>query len=90
MTDVLPAEPTLAGAGPVVGTGSTIPGTVRVPGQAALCTGTAISLTLVQLQPGHAQPRAHVQHLLEREPGRASVSLGFPQKQPSTQPPWVF
>lgn len=64
MPDVLPAEPALAGAGPVAGTGGTIPGTVRVPGQAALCTGTAVSLTLVQLQPGHTQPRAHIQHLL--------------------------
>lgn len=55
MSYVLPTEPALARAGAVAGTGSTIPSTVWVPGQAALSTGTAISLTLVQLQPGHTQ-----------------------------------
>lgn len=87
--DVLPAEPALAGARPVVGAGGTIPGAVWVPGQAALCTGTAISLTLVQLQPGHAQPRAHVQHLLGRYIARAHGEPGLPQKQLGSQPPWV-
>lgn len=53
MPDVLPTEPALAGARSVVGTGGPIPGTVWVPSQAALCTGTAISLTLMQLQPSH-------------------------------------
>lgn len=54
--DVLPAEPALAGARPVAGAGGTVPGAVRVPGQAALCTGTAVGFTLVQPHPGHAQP----------------------------------
>lgn len=56
MPDVLAAEPALAGARPVAGAGGTVPGAVGVPGQAALRTGTAVRLTLVQLQPGHAQP----------------------------------
>lgn len=86
MPDVLPAEPALAGARPVAGAGSTIPGAVRVPGQAALCTGTAVGLTLVQLQPGHAQPRAHVQHLLGRDPSRDHSEPGLPQKLHSSQP----
>lgn len=65
MSDVLSSsEPALARAGAVAGTGSAVPSTVWVPGQAALSTGTAISLTLVQLQPGHAQWRAHIQRLL--------------------------
>lgn len=51
--DVLPAESALAWAGPVAGAGGTVPGTVWVSGQAALSTGTAISFTLVQAQPGH-------------------------------------
>jgi hypothetical protein len=70
MPDVLPTEPSLAGARAVARTGITIPGTVWVPGQAAFGTGTAISLTLVQLQLGHTQLRAHVQHLLGRNTGR--------------------
>lgn len=61
--DVLAAEAPFAGARPVAGAGGTVPGAVGVPGQAALRTGAAICLALVQLQPGHAQPRAHVQHL---------------------------
>lgn len=76
MPDVLPAEPALAGARPVAGTGGTVPGTVWVPGQAALSTGTAIGFTVVQLQPSHAQPRAHVQHLLGGDTSRAKMSLG--------------
>lgn len=79
MPDVLPAEPALAGARPVASAGSTVPGAVRVPGQAALCTGTAVSLALVQLQPGHAQPRAHVQHLLGGDHAEPTVSPGFPR-----------
>lgn len=47
MPDILSADPALAGAWLVAGAGGTIPGAVRVPGQAALCTGTAVSLTLV-------------------------------------------
>lgn len=54
MPDVLPAEPALAGAGPVAGAGGPVPSTVWVSGQAALGTGAAVSLALVQLQPGHA------------------------------------
>lgn len=51
--DVLPAEPALAGARLIAGAGGTVPSTVWVSGQAALGTGTAVSFTLVQLQPGH-------------------------------------
>lgn len=67
MANVLPTEPAFARAGAVAGTGSAIPSTVWVPGQAALSTGTAVSLTLVQLQPGHTQWRAHVQRLLGKK-----------------------
>lgn len=77
MSDVLPTEPALAQAGAVAGTGSAIPGTVWVPGQATLGTGPAISLTLVQLQPGHSQWRAHIQCLLGRNISRVLSQLGF-------------
>lgn len=66
MPDVLPTEPALAQAGAVSGAGDTIPGTVRVPSQTALGTGTAIGLTLVQPHLGHTQQRTHIQHLLGR------------------------
>lgn len=75
VTDILPADPALAGARPVAGARGTVPRTVRVPGQAALCTGTAIGLTLVQLQLGHSQPRAHIQHLLRETEREPKVSL---------------
>lgn len=77
MSYVLPTEPALAGAGAVAGTGRAIPSTVWVPGQAALSTGTAVSLTLVQLQPGHAQGRAHIQRLLGRKCKQSPSELGF-------------
>lgn len=49
---VLAAMAVLAG-GLGVGAGSAIPGTVGIPGQAALDTGSAIGLTLVQPYLGH-------------------------------------
>lgn len=64
MPDVLPAGPALPAAGPVAGAGGAVPSTVGVSGQAALRAGAAVSFTAVQPQPGHAEPRAHVQHLL--------------------------
>lgn len=51
--------------GLVAGTGSAIPGTVRVPGQAALSTGSAVALALVQPHLGHPQAGAHIKLLLE-------------------------
>lgn len=77
--DILPAEAALAGARAVAGAGGAVPGTVGVPGQAALCTRTAVGLALVQLQPSHAQARAHIQHLLGRDTTEPVVSLGFPR-----------
>lgn len=44
-----------------------VPGAVGVPGQAALRTGAAICLALVQLQPDHAQPRATYSICCERD-----------------------
>lgn len=77
MSDVLPTNPALAQTRAVAGTRRTIPSTVWVPGQATLSTGTAISLALVQLQPGHAQWRAHVQRLLGKEHKKSRGELGF-------------
>lgn len=76
MPDVLPTKPALAQTRAVAGTRRTIPSTVWVPGQATLSTGTAISLALVQLQPGHAQWRAHVQCLLGKEHKKSHGELG--------------
>lgn len=78
MAYVLPTEPALARAGAVAGTGSAIPSAVWVPGQAALSTGTAVSLTLVQLQPGHTQWRAHIQRLLGKKHKQSPSELGSP------------
>lgn len=51
--------------GLVAGAGGAIPGTVRVPGQAALGTGSAIALALVQPHLGHPQAGTHIKLLLE-------------------------
>lgn len=64
MPNVLPAGPVRAAAGPVAGAGGAVPSTVWVSGQAALGAGAAVSFTAVQPQLGHAEPRAHIQHLL--------------------------
>lgn len=78
MAYVLPTKPALARAGAVAGTGGAIPSTVWVPRQAALSTGTAVGLTLVQLQPGHTQWRAHVQRLLGKKRKQSPSELGSP------------
>lgn len=46
------------------GAGETVPGAVRVSGQATVGTLGAVEVTLVQPDLGHAHFRAHVQLLL--------------------------
>lgn len=63
MSDVLPAEAPFA-VGQVSRAHRSVPGAVRVPGQAALGTGVPVSLAAMQLHQSHAGRRAHIQGLL--------------------------
>lgn len=63
VSDVLPAEAPFA-VGQVSRAHGSVPGAVRVPGQAALRAGVPIRLTAMQLHQGHTGRRTHIQGLL--------------------------
>lgn len=60
----LPPHPVPLGGGGVAGAGAAIPGTVGIPGEAAVGTGLPVHITAVQGQVGHAYSRGHIQLLL--------------------------
>lgn len=73
MSDVLSAEATFA-VRQVPCAHQSVPGAVRVPGQAALGTGVPIRLTAMQLHQSHASRRTHIQGLLVGRRGKETKS----------------
>lgn len=88
VTGVLAAMAVLGG-GLGVGAGSAIPGTVGIPGQAALSTSTAVGLTLVQPYLSHCHTGAHVEHLLgeQHQGGDVGNPHGLGTRGPSQDTP---
>lgn len=56
----------LHGCGVVSGAGDAVPGAVRIPGQAAVGTGRAVHVTLVELHLSYDWLRPHVELLLQK------------------------
>lgn len=73
MSDVLSAEAAFAVC-QVPRAHRSVPGAVRVPGQAALGTGVPIGLAAMQLHQSHARRRTRIQGLLVGRRGKETTS----------------